>query len=326
MGLLIFLAAAAIMVLAFALYSYKICFHVPKVRHEDLLRPPKGEQYESVAQRMAEISLIMEDADCEWITLKGHDGTTLCGRLYEYYPGAPVMLLFHGYRSMALRDCAGGFALGQKLGFNVLAVDQRCHGKSGGRVITFGIRERYDCLDWIRFVRQRFGADTPIILSGISMGAATVLMASELELPDNVVGIMADCPYASPAGIISKVAGEIGYPEKVAMPVIRLGAFLFGGLNIKESSAAEAVKHAKIPILLIHGEDDRFVPCDMSREIHENCKEISQLHTFPDAGHGLCYIKDPRRYEKICVDYLWSIKSLRPWLETSDFVKSVRTA
>ena len=326
MGFLIALAAVAIMVLCFALYSYRICFHVPKKRHEDLFRQPQGEQYAEVAQHMAEISLIMESAECEWISLTCHDGCKLWGRLYEYYPGAPTLLTFHGYRSMALRDCAGAFALGQKLGFNVLAVDQRSHGKSDGQAITFGIRERYDCLDWINYCNDRFGKDRPIVLSGISMGAATVLMASELELPDNVVCIMADCPYASPAGIICKVAKEMGYPEKLAFPIIRLGARLFGGLNVMESSAAEAVKHAKVPILLIHGEDDRFVPCDMSRQIHENCKALSQLYTFPEAGHGLSYIKDPRRYEKICVDFLWEIQSLRPWLQTSEFVNSVRSA
>lgn len=326
MGFVIFLAALGIMLLAFAFYSYKICFHVPKKRQEDLFRQPKGEQYREVAQHMAEISLIMEDAKCEWITLTCHDGTKLQGRLYEYYPGAPVLLAFHGYRSMALRDCAGAFALGQKLNFNVLAVDQRCHGKSDGSVITFGIRERYDCLDWIRYVNNRFGEETPILLSGISMGAATVLMASQLELPTNVIGIMADCPYASPAGIIRKVAKDMGYPEKLAYPVIRLGARLFGGLNILESSAVDAVKDAKIPILLIHGEDDRFVPCDMSREIYANCTAIAELHTFPEAGHGLCYIKDPRRYEKICVNFLWKIDALHPWLENSEFVRSVRSA
>lgn len=324
MGIFIFFAAVAIMVLLFARYSYKICFHVPKQRHEDLYKAPAGEQYEKYAQKMVEISLIMESAKCQWISITAHDGSKLYGRFYEYYPGAPLILAFHGYRSMALRDDAGAFALAQKLGFNILAVDQRSHGKSDGRVITFGIRERYDCLDWIRYAHQRFGEDNPIILCGISMGAATVLMASELKLPMNVLGIMADCPYASPAGIICKVAKDRGYPEKLAYPIIWLGAKLFGNLNIKESSAAQAVKHAKIPILLIHGEDDRFVPCDMSREIFKNCASRSELHTFPDAGHGLCYIMDPRRYEKICVDFLWSIEPLRQPMAKSEFVKQVR--
>ena len=326
MGLLVFVAAAVILILLFSLYTYKICFHAPKNHTEDPYHIPDSEQYKNVGERMNGITRIMESAECEFITITAWDGNTLSGRFYEYYPSAPMLLVFHGYRSSTLRDCAGGFALGQKLGFNVLAVDQRSHGKSTGRVITFGIRERYDCLDWIAYVNNRFGAETPIILSGISMGAATVLMASELNLPQNVAGIMADCPYSSPADIICKVAGEIGYPPKLAYPLIRLGARIYGGFRVTECTAVDAVRKATVPILLIHGEDDRFVPCDMSREIYENCKEVAQLHTFPGAGHGLCYISDPRRYERICVDFLWSLKPLPPFLEKSDFAKTIRSA
>ena len=325
MGLLIFLGALVVILLAFSLYCYKITFRVPKVRHEDLFRLPEGEQYNEVAQKMLQISLIMDDADCEWVTTTAKDGTKLWGRFYEYNPGAPVLLLFHGYRSMALRDSAGGFALGQKLGFNVLAVDQRSHGRSEGRVITFGIRERFDCLEWVNYINRRYDSGVPIILSGISMGAATVLMASELPLPENVTCIMADCPYSSPAEIIMKVAGDRGYPKKLSYPVIWLAGRLYGGFWVTDASAVEAVKNATLPILLIHGEDDRFVPCNMSREIYKNCTGIAQLHTFPDAGHGLCYIHDPRRYERICVDFLWSVPSLHPWLERSDFVNKVRS-
>ena len=324
MLIFIIAAASAIMVVLFAYYCYRICFRAPKYRHESIYDVPNGPQYETLGQKMVEISLIMESANCEWISIRADDGTKLHGRYYEYYPGAPLILAFHGYRSMALRDDAGAFALSQKLGFNIIAVDQRGHGRSDGRSITFGIRERWDCLSWIHYANRRFGSDRPIVLCGISMGAATVLMASDLDLPQNILGIMADCPYASPAGIICKVAKDRGYPPKLAYPLIWLGAKLFAGLNVKESSAAESVKHAKIPILLIHGEDDRFVPCDMSREIYQNCRSEAQLCTFPDAGHGLCYILDPRRYEKICVDFLWGLEPLRPHLEKSEFVTQVR--
>ncbi len=323
MGFLILLVGLAIALLAFMIYCYRTCFYAPKNRKEDIYDAPQGKQYEKWGQKMVEIALIMEAAECETVSVTAWDGTPLSGRLYAYTPGAPLILAFHGYRSMALRDCAGAFALAQKLGFNILAVDQRAHGKSGGTAITFGIRERKDCLDWIRYANRRFGQDTPIVLSGISMGAATVLMASDLSLPENVCCIMADCPYSSPAGIIAKVARDKGYPEKLAMPVIRLSAKLLGGLNIGESTAAKSVENAKIPILLLHGEDDRFVPCSMSREIYSHCAGSAQLHTFPDAGHGLCYILDPRRYEKLCVDFLWSAASLRPCLEQSEFAVSV---
>lgn len=323
MGFLIFAAALLSLLLCFCLYSYRVCFHVPKQRNEDIYRAPNGEQYKKWSQRMLEISLIMDEAECEWVCITADDGSKLHGRLYEFYPGAPLILAFHGYRSMALRDCAGAFALSQKLGFNILAVDQRSHGKSDGNAITFGIRERHDCLNWVKFALAKYGPDVPIILSGISMGAATVLMASELELPDHVVCILADCPYDSPAAIIRKVAVDRGYPGAISMPVIRLGARLFGRLDLMESSASEAVRHTKVPILLLHGEDDRFVPCQMSKNIYQNCSSYAELHTFPDAGHGLCYIMYPRRYEQICVEFLWQQPSLRPYLQKSEFAMNI---
>ncbi len=318
----LFLGAALFAaLLIFLLYSYRTCFYVPKKRHEDIYAAPQGEQYEKYAQKMVEIALIMDEAPAESVSIQSRDGLTLWGRYYEYYPGAPLILAFHGYRSMCVRDNAGAFALAQKLGFNILAVDQRAHGKSEGSCISFGIKERYDCQSWVDYAARRFGADLPIVLCGISMGAATVLMASDLELPGNVVGIMADCPYSSPAAIIRKVAKELGYPEKLAWPVIYLGARLFGGADMNESTATASVEHTSLPILLIHGEDDRFVPCHMSREIYAHCHSPAQLHTFPEAGHGLCYILDPKRYEKICVEFLYGLPGLKEPMDKSDFVK-----
>ena len=324
MGLWVFLIAFGILILFFALYCYKIAFYSPKERKQDLYDYPDGEQYEYYGPKMVEISRIMEDASCSLVEITGHRGTKLTARLYEYFPGSPVLILFHGYRSMALRDCAGGFALAQKLGFNVLVPDQRAHGASEGRSITFGIHERYDCQKWAEFAAKRYGSNIPLVLSGISMGAATVLMASDLNLPENVVAIMADCPYASPAGIIGKVAGDMGFPEKLSLPIIYLAGAVFGRFQLFASSAEKALRKTHLPILLIHGEDDRFVPCDMSRQLHAAAPEKTQLHTFPDAGHGLCYLCDPRRYERICVNFLWQQDALRPYLEKNPFARSIQ--
>lgn len=312
----VFLLAAVTLI---SWYCYRICFYVPKQRHEDVHELPGGEQYAPLGQKLVDIALIMDQAEYQAVEITSFDGLQLRGKLYNYYPGAPVILAFHGYRSMAVRDCAGAFALAQKLDFNILVPDQRAHGASQGQTITFGIRERQDCLSWIRYARQRFGDERPLILSGISMGAATVLMASDLELPDSLVCILADCPYTSPSAIIRKVAADMKFPPKLVFPFIRIGAWLFGGLKLTESSAIGSVRNAKVPILLIHGEDDRFVPCDMSRALYHSCSAPVKLYTFPEAGHGLCYILDPERYEKICVDFLWEQKALVPYLEQSDF-------
>lgn len=147
----------------------------------------------------------MDELTFESVFITSFDGVKLYARYYHVRDGAPLQIQFHGYRGSALLDFCGGNKLAREIGHNTLVVDQRAHGKSGGNTITFGINERYDCLSCINYAVERSGKETPIFLSGVSMDAATVLMASELNLPDNVIGIIADSPYSSPEEIIRKV-------------------------------------------------------------------------------------------------------------------------
>lgn len=284
-------------------WAYTVAFHVPKDHEADPFKPIKGEQYEAVWDRMLLGVHKILDEPFESVCIKSYDGTKLCGRYYHQHDNAPIQIMFHGYRSPGVRDCSGGSLLALKNGRNVLMVDQRAHGKSDGRVISFGIRERRDCLCWVEYVNERFGCNTPIVLSGLSMGAATVLMAADLELPSNVKCIVADCPYSSPAGIIQKVCADLKYPVKLTKPFLYCGASVFGGFDLNESSTVESVRGSKIPILLIHGDDDRFVPCDMSKEICAAGNDI-RLEIFPGAGHGLSYITDKERYERVTTQFI----------------------
>ncbi len=307
--LLILLIVSALVIVG-AGFAYKITFHSPSHGRAAVDDPLDGEQYEAVAENIFRISHIMESISFEEVMVQAQDGISLYGRYYHVRDGAPLEILFHGYKSHAFRDCSGGHALSRKMGFNALVVDQRAHGKSGGNTICFGIMERYDAEKWIRYANKRFGSETPIILSGLSMGAATVLMAAGLDLPGNVACVVADSPYSAPSAIIRKVCADVGYPVALSMPFVHLGARLFGRFKLNETTAKDAVKKAKVPILLIHGEDDRFVPCSMSVEIAVHCASPVTVHTFPDAGHGLCYMTDPRRYERIVYDFLRRIPSL----------------
>ena len=297
-GILIGAGVLALMLAAAVCWAYGTAFYAPKKR-KDVYDLPKGEQYERHREQMLSLIRKLEALPFEPVTITARDGTWLEGRYYHLRDGAPLQIELHGYRGAGSRDFCGGNALARSMGHNTLVVDQRAHGKSGGHTITFGIREREDCLLWAEYAAKRFGADTPIFLSGVSMGAATVLMAAELPLPGNVCGIVVDSPYSSPAAIIRKVCQDAGLPVRMAMVLVRLGARLLGGLSLTEADALRAVERTDIPILLIHGEDDRFVPCSMSREIYARCAGPAFLETFPDAGHGLSYMEEPRRYERI---------------------------
>lgn len=303
-------ALPAALVLTVSGLTYRKCFYSPPRHHNDPHDPLVGEQYLAVGDDIFRVTGIMERYPYEDVAITAHDGVSLRGRYYHYADGAPLLILCHGYRSSALRDCSGGHALSRKLGFNALVIHQRCHGESGGATITFGIRERRDLMGWVRYACERFGSDTPILIFGLSMGAATALMGCELGYPENVAGIIADSPYAAPADIILKVCRDQGYPPALCWPFIWLGAVVFGRFRPDACSALEAVRRAEIPVLLLHGEDDRLVPHSMSRQLLDACASPAMLHTFPGAGHGLAYMSDPARYEQAVGGFLRTIPAL----------------
>lgn len=294
--------------LAVSWYSYRIAFYNANIQSEqDAYSVPEGEQYHTQADKMLSYVREVDYAPYEQVYITSHDGLRLAARYHHVKDGAPVQIQFHGFHGSSLRDMCGCNELARRSGYNTILVDQRAHGKSEGHTISFGIEERYDCLKWIDYAIDRFGKDAKIVLCGLSMGAATVLMASGLELPKNVVGIIADCPYSGPGAIIRKVCGMIHIPGWLAYPFIVLGAWFFGGINITADGPVKAVKRATVPILLLHGEDDRFVPCSMSREIYAACASPRTLVTIPEAGHGLSYLVDPETYESAVADFLKSI-------------------
>jgi len=226
----------------------------------------------------------------EDVEIRSFDGLTLRGRYYEYQAGAPMELLFHGYEGNSERDLSGGIERCFRLGRNALLIDQRGCGRSDGHVSTFGIRERKDCKKWVEYAVERFGKDVKIGITGVSMGAATVMMATEEALPENVKFVLADCGYSSAKAILMKVMGDMKLPGRLLYPFVKLGARLFGGFDLEETSPLEAVKKCKIPIIFVHGDADDFVPFEMSRELNEACPlEKKRLVKIRNAGHGLAY-------------------------------------
>ncbi len=228
--------------------------------------------------------------------VKSFDGLTLSARLYPAAQAHGTVLVFHGYRSTALRDYACAVDMYRGFGLDVLMVEQRCSGNSEGRHITFGIRERHDVLTWVTYLNEQFGSDRPLFLSGLSMGAATVMMATALPLPENVRGIVADSGFTTPADIIGTVAKrDFHLPPCITVPFLNLTARLFGGFGLYEANALDALKNNRIPMLFIHGEADSFVPCEMSRRAFEVCASKKRLITVPGAEHGCGYLVEPER-------------------------------
>ncbi len=297
-----------IVTLAISLYCYYTAFYSPPRKRVEPFDLPDTDQYSPFRNENIARVKRMQAEEYESVGITSHDGLKLTGKLYLRYDDAPIAVCVHGWRSSAIRDfCGGAFTL-MELGCNVLLVDQRAQGDSEGLTMTFGIKERFDILGWVKYLNTRFPQKPDIFLYGVSMGAATVLMASGMELPDNVRCVVADCPYSSPPDIIKKVCRDLKIPPAPAYPFLVLAARLFGRFDLSETTAELQVQKARIPIMVIHGTADRFVPCEMSAVLAK-ANPLVERYTFEGAGHGISFLVDQPRYEALVRDLTNRVRS-----------------
>lgn len=292
----------------------KVFYSKPRkpLSHDEYELPPGGE-YVPFYPEIRSWIMDIKAKDREEISIKSFDGLTLRGYYYEYSPNSPIELLFHGYKGNSERDLNAGVERCAKLGRSCCLIDHRASGRSDGTVITFGVNERRDCLDWINYINEKYPG-RELVIGGVSMGAATVMMAAGEGLPENVVSVMADCGYSSQKDIIKKVVKEMHLPANLLYPFIKLGARIFGGFDLEEATPIEAVQKSKTPIIFIHGSTDNFVPYSMSEELYRACASHKKLVKIENAGHGLAYPVNKTQY----------VESLREFEQSIQFNKLYR--
>ena len=241
----------------------------------------------------------------ETVTITSYDGLKLSAEFYPHPNARGTILMFHGWHGSPESDFGCAMPAYYKKGLNLLLVHQRTQGSSEGRFITFGIRERRDVHSWVQWHGERFGREAPILLTGISMGATTVLMSAGEPYCANVRGIIADCGFDSPEGIISMVVRKNRLPVFPIVHTMGLYARIFAGFGFREYSTVEAVKDLKLPVLFAHGQADDFVPCHMTERAYEACGSSHKtLLIVPNAGHGASYLIDRENYEMMIADFV----------------------
>ena len=248
-------------------------------------------------------AMLSEKHSDEW--LMSADGLRLHATWFPQGECKKIVICFHGYTSQGMKDYLGLSGYYLKNGYSMLLVDERAHGESEGKYIGFGCLDRIDALKWINWVLRKCGEDVEILLHGTSMGGATVLMMSSLELPAQVKGIVSDCAFTSPKEVFSHVLKSMYHLP--AFPVMNISDFLnkrLAGYGLDECNAAREVKKAKVPILFIHGSGDTFVPYSMCETMYENCASSKKKLIIEGAAHAECYYKDTDAYENALTEFI----------------------
>lgn len=292
-------AAAAAMT---SVYAADLIYRTATARVQPLLtreKPCDPEKLDPISRRRLELMDELEHWEGgETVEITSHDGLKLKGHWFAAEKPRRIVIMVHGWRSSWARDfgmCADFF---REEGCSLLLIEQRSHGQSEGKYIGFGVLERHDCLRWLHYVRTRFGEQLPIYLFGISMGAATVLMASGFSLPACVHGIIADCGFTSPKEIFRHIARNKSHSDlRLLLRTANWISSRRAGYRLDEYSTLEAMKVNKTPILFIHGTADNFVPMDMTMQNYHACRAEKSLLLIDGAPHARSYLVAMDEYQ-----------------------------
>ncbi len=253
--------------------------------------------YEEWAQRL-------KDTPTELVELRSHDSYVLRAHWYPVEGAKRIVICAHGWHSRWNLDFSGIGPYLHDQSTDLLFIEQRAHGQSGGDLISYGIKERYDVLTWLEWVEQNHPG-RPIYLCGVSMGAATVLMTAGLPIAGRVAGIIADCGYSTPQEIIhitmEKPLGKLAGPTLAA---INLNCKRREGFTFKDYTPIEAMAaNTEVPCLFVHGDADKLVPFRMSIESFYACRAPKDLLIVHGAEHAMSFVVEPEVYKQKLLDF-----------------------
>lgn len=248
-----------------------------------------------------------DNPDIETVYMYSFDGIKLLGHWYPCEGAVRNVICMHGWHGSWLKDFGDIIDFLHESGCNILLADERAQNGSEGKFMGFALLERYDCLEWIKWVNEKTSKDLPVYIYGVSMGSATVMMTAGLDLPPNVKGVIADCGFTSPQDIWSHL-----FRKNFKLPYGKLMKLMTEvkfarrtGARGTSHSSIDALKKCDIPVLFVHGSEDGFVPKEMTYRNYEEFEGDGELLIIEGADHAVNYRTDPEAYEA-AVKRLWA--------------------
>lgn len=321
METVVIVLAVIVLALIAAELGVGICFfNKSAVRKKSSLKQTQSmtgvnwQQYDPERSRLIERLDNMPHEDCY---IRSKDGIKLHARYIESAAAGgigdrKIFICFHGYTSRCIGNNTAIANFFLENGYDVLLPDLRSHGESEGDYFGFGVLDRYDGLEWIEFLRDRFKTEDEqgrlsINLYGVSMGGATVCMMSGLDLPPCVKAVISDCAFTSPKELFTRlVRTKYNMPPALVMLAGNVIYRLRAGYGLNDcSSDRAAAQQSKLPMLFIHGAEDNFIPPEMCRKIYDACGSgKKEILLVPNADHAEAYFKAGDLYESKIKEFL----------------------
>lgn len=269
---------------------------------EGALHPPRKGNLQSDAKRANAVAQEC-GATVQSVNIHAPDGVTLhAWWLQPRNPSGKVVIVLHGIADSAVSSL--GFAplfLGH--GYSMLAPDSRGHGQSGG-FSTYGVLESHDIVSWTNWI-LRTAPQSNIFGLGESLGAAIILQSLRAGAPFSAV--VAESAYSS----FDRIAGE-RIRRQTRLPILPSLIVYTGteyvkwrySVDLSQADTLAAVATARVPMLLIHGADDRRTDPANSLALEEANPKWVHLWLVPWAGHTAAYQTDPAQFERRVLNWL----------------------
>ncbi len=298
-GILMFLVVAFV---ASGFVAFKIAIARPKVK-----KPPKDELRQARALIREKNNAYLYSLNPEDVSIQSTDGLNLKAWFLPAVNNKKrFVICVHGYKCNGPDEFSHMVPFyHDELDYNYLLPDDRAHGRSEGKYIGFGALDNKDILQWIDYLIRRFGKEIEIILHGISMGAATVMLANAANPPEQVKIIVEDCGFTNAYEEISNTLKEIihfNFTPLVSMA--SLVCKMKAGYFFNDADCIGRLPQAKNPILFIHGGADTFVPTDMGRRLYQACTVPKDLLIVDGAVHAYSYYDAPKEYQRKVKDFI----------------------
>lgn len=283
------LAGCGVLLILFGIVAYLLTgriFDYALKRGTDPVRPPQA--FEDFFCHLDGVFPSQKpDAVSEDWKISSFDGLDLAATAFRApQKGHRWVVLVHGYGcdQRFIWNIAAEYL---RHGYNVLTPDLRASGESDGVYLTMGVLESRDIARWADKIAEE-DPQAHIVLHGISMGAATVMLALAQPLAPQVVAVVEDCGYSSTRKILAAEEKKIfGLPEYPLLTLEEIVCRARAGFSLEEAEPLIAVQHSQMPMMFIHGDEDQLVPYSMMQDLYEASASVDKRQwTAAGAGHA----------------------------------------